>query len=100
VCSLLSAFALLLAAAAFAPVSADTPQQERMKTCNAQAGSQKLTGDARKTFMTDCLSGKTAATAQTPITQQEKMKSCNEQASGQKLMGDARRSFMSSCLRG
>jgi psiF repeat len=25
-------------------------QQEVMKTCNAQAGSQKLTGDARKSF--------------------------------------------------
>ncbi len=31
-----------------------TPQQ-RMKTCNAEAGSKKLNGDARKTFMKTCL---------------------------------------------
>ena len=95
-----TASALFVAMTALAPASADTPQQERMKTCNAEAGSQKLSGDALKTFMSDCLSGKAAASAQTPMSQQEKMKSCNEQATGQKLMGEARRSFMSTCLRG
>ena len=30
-------------------------QQERMKDCNAQASG--MTGDARKTFMSSCLSG-------------------------------------------
>lgn len=83
------------------PVSAQTPnpQQERMKTCNTQAASQKLSGDARKTFMSDCLSGKT--TAAKPLTaQQQKMKDCNATASGKKLTGDARKTFMSSCLKG
>ncbi|WDS36340.1 PsiF family protein [Pseudoxanthomonas sp.] len=31
-----------------------TPQQ-RMKTCNADAATKKLSGDARKTFMSSCL---------------------------------------------
>ena len=74
-----------------------TPQQELMKTCNAQAGNQKLTGDARKSFMSDCLSGKASPTL-TP--QQELMKSCNAQATTQKLKGDARKQFMSTCLKG
>jgi hypothetical protein len=74
-----------------------TPQQERMKTCNAQAGTQKLMGDARKSFMRTCLSGKAAAAPQTP---QERMKSCNAQATAKKMAGDERKSFMSTCLRG
>ncbi len=73
-------------------------QQERMKTCNAQAGDQKLSGDARKSFMSDCLSGKTTEVAK-PKTQQQKMKDCNASAGDQKLTGDARKAFMSSCLK-
>jgi len=69
---------------------------ELTKTCNSQAGNQKLTGDARKSFMSDCLSGK-ASTTLTP--QQELMKSCNVQATTQKLKGDARKHFMSTCLK-
>jgi hypothetical protein len=75
-----------------------TPQQERMKSCNAQAGEQKLAGDARKSFMSGCLSGKPAAAA--PQTPQERMKSCNAQATTQKVTGDQRKTFMSTCLRG
>ena len=76
-----------------------TPQQELMKTCNADAGARNLSGDARKTFMSDCLSGKTtpAAGSSTP---QERMKSCNTSANDRKLDGDARKTFMSSCLKG
>ena len=44
-----------------------TPQQELMKTCNTQAGNQKLTGDARKSFMSDCLSGKTPSYRPPPV---------------------------------
>jgi psiF repeat-containing protein len=83
------------------PATAQTTnsQQERMKLCNKQAGDQKLTGDARKTFMSDCLSGKTT-TAKPLTAQQQKMKDCNATATAQKLSGDARKSFMSSCLKG
>nr|WP_309592494.1 PsiF family protein [Methylovorus glucosotrophus] len=31
-------------------------QQEKMKTCNADASAKSLTGDARKAFMKSCLS--------------------------------------------
>jgi hypothetical protein len=95
----LTAVAALMAftPAAHAQQTAPNPQQERMKTCNTQAGQQKLSGDARKSFMSDCLSGKATASKNS---QQEKMKSCNTQASAQKLTGDSRKSFMSSCLKG
>ena len=75
------------------------PQQVRMKICNKQAGDQKLTGDARKTFMSECLSGKTTSST-TLIPQQQKMKDCNATATVQNLAGDARKSFMTSCLKG
>jgi psiF repeat len=88
---------LMLGVSSQPPAYALTPQQELMKTCNQQAGNQKLTGDARKSLMSDCLSGKTSS----PLTrQQELMKSCNAQATSQKLKGDDRKQFMSSCLKG
>jgi hypothetical protein len=86
--------------------SASVSQQDRMKSCNAQAKSQSLAGDKRKSFMSACLSGKTpeaekATTAATaPRTQQDKMKSCNADATSQKLTGNARKTFMSTCLKG
>lgn len=39
------------------PSAAQKKQQERMRTCNDQAGSKKLQGDARKKFMSECLKG-------------------------------------------
>ena len=88
---------LILGVLSQPPVYALTPQQELMKTCNEQAGKQKLAGDARKNFMSDCLSGKTSSGL---TRQQELMKSCNVQANSQKLKGDARKQFMSTCLKG
>ena len=41
------------AAPAAAEVKAMTPQQEKMKACNKDAGAMK--GDDRKKFMSDCL---------------------------------------------
>ena len=42
-----------------APAAAQlTSQQQRMKDCNAQASG--ISGDARKQFMSSCLSGATA----------------------------------------
>jgi len=44
-----------------------TAQQEKMKTCNADAKTQGLKGDERKAFMKNCLSKKpAAATLATP----------------------------------
>ena len=93
---------MMLAASPQAPALALTPQQQLMKTCNTEAGSQKLAGDARKTFMSDCLSGKTLTPlgGKTLTPQQELMKTCNVQASTQKLKGDPRKQFLSTCLKG
>lgn len=81
---------------ALAPAYAATAQQELMKTCNATASGQSLAGNARKTFMSTCLSGKPTPK---PLTaQQTKMKTCNTQATGK--TGDERKTFMASCLKG
>jgi hypothetical protein len=91
----LVAVSIALGTLSAAPAADDkklTPQQEKMKTCNAQAGDKK--GDERKAFMSECL--KVGAPA-APMTQQEKMKACNTKA-GEKT-GDERKAFMSECLK-
>jgi hypothetical protein len=89
---------LLAAACAWqVPASAMT-QQEKMSACNNAAAAKHLSGDPRKSFMSDCLSNKPAAPA-APMTQQEKMTACNKAASAKSLSGDARKSFMSDCLK-
>jgi hypothetical protein len=72
-----------------------TPQQQRMATCNKEATGKS--GDDRKTFMSSCLKGESAAPqASSP---QQRMKDCNARASAQALSGDKRKSFMSDCLK-
>lgn len=87
-----------LAPAAFAEDKAPTPQQQRMKDCNAEAGKKELKGDERKTFMKSCLSGKQEEAKSARTAQQEKMKSCNAEAGKKALKGDARKAFMKECL--
>jgi hypothetical protein len=72
-----------------------TPQQQRMKDCNAEAASKALKGDERKAFMKECLSAKKDGRA----AQQEKMKICNAEATKKSLKGDERKAFMSDCLK-
>ena len=95
-------FCLAIPAAAQSPVpsAAQAAQRDRMKSCNADAGSQKLAGSVRKGFMSDCLAGKAVAPAKDLTPQQAKMKSCNVDASSKSLKGAERRSFMSTCLKG
>jgi hypothetical protein len=81
-----------------APASAVTPQQEKMKTCNAEAKTKALSGDDRKAFMKQCLSANKDAAKSAQATQQEKMKACNAEAKTKALSGDERKTFMSSCL--
>ena len=88
---------LLLAGSAWAQ-DKPTAQQERMKSCNAQAGKKDLKGDERKDFMSKCLSADGKKGDQKMTAQQQKMKSCNAQASKRELKGDARKKFMSDCL--
>ena len=98
-----AALALLAGSAAFAQAApAAKPgnsQQEKMKTCNADATAKGLKGAERKSYMKSCLSDEPAAPAKTN-SQQEKMKSCNADATAQGLKGDARKSFMKTCLKG
>jgi hypothetical protein len=84
------------------PALAATPQQEKMKACNADAAKQNLKGDARKSFMKDCLSTSKGAAAEpkkdmTP--QQARMKQCNADVAAKNLKGDERKKFMSDCLK-
>lgn len=70
-----------------------TSQQEKMASCNKEAGDKALKGDDRKKFMSECLSAAKAS-------QQEKMKSCTKEAGEKALKGDERKKFMSQCLKG
>ena len=77
-----------------------TSQQQRMTDCNKQATGMK--GDSRKTFMSGCLKGQSAAAPVAPagkMTQQQKMTSCNADAKTKALKGADRKTFMSSCLK-
>jgi psiF repeat len=78
-----------------------TAQQERMKSCNAQASKKDLNGDERKAFMSKCLSADSAKKKDDEqlTAQQQKMKTCNAQASKKELKGDERKAFLSTCLK-
>ena len=82
-----------------APAFADTAQQGKMKTCNADASKQDLKGDARKAFMKECLSAKKEMKEGKKTAQQEKMKTCNADAGSKNLKGAERKKFMSECLK-
>ena len=99
-----------------------TPQQSRMAQCNKEATGK--TGEARKTFMKECLASKPAAAAETAkpaskeaakperkaehkaaagekklTPQQEKMSFCSKDAKAKGMKGEERKKFMSECLR-
>ncbi|MFC7515504.1 PsiF family protein [Herbaspirillum sp. GCM10030257] len=76
------------------PAFAATEQQNKMATCNKDAGDKK--GEERKAFMKDCLSSKPKV-SEAQKAQQDKMKSCNAEAKGK--TGDERKKFMSACLK-
>jgi len=102
---------LSLASAFAADAPAKTPQQNKMASCNKDAGAKNLKGDERKAFMKDCLSAKpaaapapapaaatAAAASDKKTSQQDKMKNCNKDAGDKKLKGDERKAFMKDCL--
>ncbi len=100
------ALALMLAVPALAqdkpqePSKKQAAQQQRMKSCNAQAGKKDLKGDERQAFMSDCLKAD-GGKGKGPMTaQQQRMKTCNADAGKKKLKGDERKAFMSVCLKG
>ena len=80
-------------------VQAQNTQQDKMKSCNTQAKTQSLSGDARKSFMKSCLSAQPAAEPKLN-SQQQKMKQCSADAKAKGLSGADRKTFMSTCLKG
>ena len=91
---------MFLMASANAEEKTLTPQQQRMTICNQQATAKTLKGDARKTYMSDCLKNGASKPDEKSLTpQQQKMRECNAQATEQSLKGDDRKKFMSGCLK-
>lgn len=86
------AAAVALLAGGIDPAVAANAQQDRMKACNAEAAAKNLGGDARKQFMSNCLSGSASAAAAS------KEHACMAQADSRKLSGAARTSFMKKCV--
>jgi hypothetical protein len=84
----LSLLSLFASGGAFAAADATTPQQEKMKECNASAGDKK--GDDRKAYMKTCLSAK-------PAKPESKMAMCNKKTAG--LKGDERSKAQSECMK-
>ena len=74
------------------PGYAANSQQDKMTACNQQAATEELSGDARKSFMSSCMSGNGMTTAAS-----SKTTSCNSQADAKKLSGAARTSFVKKC---
>ena len=74
-----------------------TAQQQRMKSCNAQASSEHMKGEERRGFMSQCLKGE--ANGKKLTAQQEKMATCSHEASAKQLKGTERQDFMRQCLR-
>jgi hypothetical protein len=97
------AVSLFMSGLCLTPFAMAAPaQQNKMKTCNAEATAKGLgegKGDERRAFMKECLSAKPMKAGGTQqSTQQNKMKSCNKEAGAKKLTGDERKTFMSTCL--
>ena len=72
---------------------AASEQQNKMKTCNAEAKGKK--GDERKVFMKECLSAKAdapAAAAAAPSA------ACEKSAADKKLAGAAKASHIKKCM--
>lgn len=82
--------AILLTCAAFAFGAQATPQQDKMKACNAEAKANGKTGDDRKAFMKTCLSGNAADAAPANA-------ACEKSAADKKLHGAAAKAHIKKC---
>jgi folate-binding Fe-S cluster repair protein YgfZ len=93
--------AMVLALGMTVVAHAETAQQQKMTTCNADAKAKALKGADRQSFMKTCLSAGGAAPAAKALTaQQQKMKTCNADAKAKALKGADRKTFMKTCLSG
>lgn len=86
--------------AGFSTAALAGTQQERMKTCNQEAGKNGLRGEERKKFMSACLSGRTTQAEPHRASEQGRMKECDQEAKNKDLAGDDRKKFLSECLKG
>lgn len=84
----------LIATFVLATPALATPQTDKMKSCNATAKEQTLKGDARRDFMSQCLSSKPDPDK---LAKREKAKSCAADAKEKSLKGDERKKFISEC---
>jgi hypothetical protein len=95
--TILIAAALATAAMiAASPASAAT-QQEKMKSCSADAKAKSLKGTERRELMSQCLAASPEEKAQR-LAQKEKTRACTDEAKSKALRGDERKQFVASCV--
>jgi endonuclease/exonuclease/phosphatase (EEP) superfamily protein YafD len=96
VCLVLSTYAPALAQAVGTPSDTQLQQQKR-EACDTQATGKSLSGEARKTFMDECL-----ATPGMPVANNDdrnaRRESCRAQAIAKNLSGDSKKAFINLCL--
>ncbi len=80
---------------------APTPQQNKMTTCQKDAGAKMLEGKERQAYVNECLKAKPAAApAPDPAasqTQGQKLGACSKEAATKGLKGDERKAYLSEC---
>lgn len=92
----LAIIVMFISPASLSPAGELTPQQQKMKECNAEAGAKGYIGDAQQKFMSACLSAKATESKGAPT--QDKMKTCGKDANAKGLKGNERKQFMQACL--
>jgi hypothetical protein len=83
--------AILLACTVVAFGAQATPQQDKMKACNAEAKGKK--GDERKAMMKECLAAKPTDATAAPGSA-----ACDKSAADKKLHGAAAKSHVKKCM--
>jgi hypothetical protein len=74
---------------------ATNSQQNKMKTCQTEAGDKKLEGKARQDYVNNCLKAKPAATE---ASSKSKMAMCNEKTKG--MSKEEANKARSECMKG
>jgi hypothetical protein len=92
--ALIALFSLAFSAPVFAG-----PQQDKMKSCNAEAKEKALKGDERSVFMSGCLSAGKEPDSEATAALKERRKLCRAEAKEKSLTGDVRKSFISECVK-
>lgn len=72
-------------------------QQNKMKTCNADAKTKNLKGDERRTFMKECLSAGREEKKAAMTAKHDKMKACRADAKAKDLKSAELKAFMKEC---